>query len=112
LRFCTEIGSSGRPGEIRACLTAGRYRPEHKKSDTPGYGNFTLITYLVPYSNNLVAIAEQKNIEPGKFNAALTPAGYLAAGGDLSLENYEHYGSYHPFTGEVVVGSSLPVNFI
>ncbi|WP_155770337.1 hypothetical protein [Pseudomonas asplenii] len=35
MRFCTEIGSSGRPGEIRACLTAGRYRPEHKKSDTP-----------------------------------------------------------------------------
>lgn len=77
-----------------------------------GYGNFTLVTYIVPYSNNLVGIAEQKNIEPGKFYGALTPAGYVAAGGDLSLENYEHYGSYHPFTGEVVVGSSLPVNFI
>ncbi|NWD49012.1 hypothetical protein [Pseudomonas gingeri] len=76
-----------------------------------GYGDYSLNIFLVPYSNNLIGIAERKNIEPGKFSGALTPAGFVAAGGDLSLDNYEHYGSYQPFTGEVVVGASLPVNF-
>jgi hypothetical protein len=31
LRFCTEIDLSGQPGKSTACLTAGRYRPAHKK---------------------------------------------------------------------------------
>ncbi|WP_271194415.1 hypothetical protein, partial [Pseudomonas turukhanskensis] len=32
---CTEIDLSGQPGKSMACLTAGRYRPAHKKSDSP-----------------------------------------------------------------------------
>jgi hypothetical protein len=63
------------------------------------------------YSNNLMGLSYRKNAEAYQFIGGLTIDGLVAQTGAYPSA-VRNYGSYHPFSQQLVIGSSTPVNWV
>lgn len=63
------------------------------------------------YSNNLLGLSYRKNNEAYQFIGGLTIDG-LAAQAGAYPSAVRNYGSYQPFSKQLVIGSSTPVNWV
>jgi hypothetical protein len=63
------------------------------------------------YSNNLLGLSYRKNTEAYQFIGGLTIDGLVAQAGAYPSA-VRNYGSYHPFSQQLVIGSSTPVNWV
>lgn len=70
------------------------------------------VTYFYLYSNNCLALATVTEYPKHKFYGAITPDGFIDPVGEHPSDFYSHYGSYNPITGQLMLGSSKPVNWI
>lgn len=93
-------------GELWADV--GQYRP----SVGIGMGLAADTTYFYVYSNNCLALATITDYPKHKFYGAMTPDGFVDPVGEHPEDYRTHYGSYHPFTGQLMLGSPKPVNWI
>lgn len=73
---------------------------------------FTDVTYFYLYSNNCLALATVTEYPRHKFYGAITPDGFIDPVGEHPSDFHKHYGSYNPITGQLMLGSSKPVNWI
>jgi hypothetical protein len=63
------------------------------------------------YSNNLMGLSYRKNTEAYQFIGGLTIDGLIAQTGAYPSA-VRNYGSYQPFSQQLVIGSSTPVNWV
>lgn len=93
-------------GELWADV--GQFRPAVGVS----MANVSDVTYFYLYSNNCLALATVTDYPKHKFYGAITPDGFIPPVGEHPTDFSPHFGSYHPFTGQLMLGSSKPVNWI